>query len=63
MNHRNTCQRCGTVFISASHTKFKQPCDYCRNADFAEAVKGIQGSDPLYAKKLAEAKRKYLHLS
>ena len=63
MNHRDTCDRCGTVFISAARTKFKQPCGYCRQSDFDQAVKGLQGSDPLYAKKLAEAKSTYLNLS
>ena len=63
MNQRNTCQRCGTEFISASRAVFKQPCDYCRQSDFEQAVKGLSGSDPLYAKKLADAKSTYLHLS
>ena len=63
MNQRNTCDRCGTEFVSYGNRKFIQPCDYCRQSDFDEAAKGLQGSDPQYDWKLSEAKRKYLHLS
>ena len=63
MTETNTCERCGMVFMTYSRRTFKQPCDYCRNEDFAEAVKHIQPSDPLHDYKLAEARKKYLHLS
>ena len=59
----NTCERCGIVFMSYTRRKFKQPCDYCRNEDFAEAVKDLREDEPFYKEKLAEARQQYLHVS
>ena len=63
MNQRHTCKRCGTEFLSASSRLFKQPCDYCRNADFSAAVVGLKGNDPKFAHKMSLARQKYLNLS
>ena len=51
-NNTVACSSCGKEFLAHSTKKMKQPCCYCRNDAFTEAVKGLNSNNPDDLKKI-----------